>query len=106
MVADTVTNPRSVATPSASSPSPRVRAPRPTAISTWSALSVSVFPSASTSTETPDPAGVTPLTFTPVRIVISRRENSRAIWAETSSSSMGSTRGRASSTVTAAPYAV
>ena len=32
-----------------------------------------------------------------------RREKSRAIWAETSSSSMGSTRGSASSTVTETP---
>ena len=44
------------ATPSASSPSPRVRAARPTAISTWSALSVSVLPSASTSTDDPGAA--------------------------------------------------
>ena len=63
------------------------------------------MPSASTSTETPAPAGVTLLTFTPVRIVMSRREKSRAIWVEASSSSIGNTRGRASSTVTVAPYA-
>jgi hypothetical protein len=61
------------------------------------------LPSASTSTETC--AGVTLLTFTPVRIVMSRREKSRAIWVEASSSSIGNTRGRASSTVTCVPYA-
>jgi hypothetical protein len=61
------------------------------------------LPSASTATATDEAPGVTDLTRTPVRMVMPRREKSRAIWAETSSSSMGSTRGSASSTVTETP---
>ncbi len=80
-----------------------MRAARPTAISTWSARSVSTLPSASTSTATPPAPGVTAFTRTPVRMVTPRRPKSRAIWADASSSSMGSTRGSASSTVTWVP---
>ena len=89
--------------PSARAQPARARA-RPTAISTWSALSVSVLPSASTSTENPGRP----------RHALDRHpgadrdvapENRRAIWVDASSSSMGRTRGRASRTVTAAPYA-
>ena len=105
MVGATVTKPRSIATPSASSPRPLVRAARPTAISTWSARSVSVLPSASTSTATPAAPGSPTFTVTPVRMVMPRRPKSRAIWVDASSSSMGSTRGSASSTVTWVPYA-
>ena len=83
-------------TPSASSPTPAVRAPRPTAISTCSASSRPP----SVSTTTPGPPGFTAETFTPVLIVIPRRPNRRASRAETSSSSIGSTRGNASSRVT------
>ncbi len=103
MVGDTVTKPFSVAIESASSPSPRVRAARPTAISTWSVSTVSVLPSASTVTAIDERPGVTDFTRTPVRTAMSRREKSRAMRAEASSSSRGSTRGSASSTVTFVP---
>ena len=42
--------------------------------------------------------------MTPVLIAIFRRDSDRASWAETSSSSIGTTRGSASSIVTSAPY--
>ena len=67
MVGPTVTMPRSIATPSASSPSPFVRAARPTAMSTCAAVSVSRLPRASISTATLPFPGVTLTTLTPVR---------------------------------------
>ena len=57
----------------------------------------------SVSTTTPAPPGFADVTLTPVLIVMPRRENVRASSAETSSSSMGTTRGSASSTVTRVP---
>ena len=67
IVGDTVTKPRSSRRRrAASSPSPRVRAARPTAISTCSASSVSALPSASTDDRDRRPPGVTAFTFTPV----------------------------------------
>jgi len=57
----------------------------------------------SVSTVTPAAATLTPLTLTPVRTPMPRREKVFAIWAETSSSSTGRMRGSASSSVTWTP---
>ena len=99
IVGETFTKPRSSWTPTASRPTPAVRAPRPTAMSTCSA---STRPSV-VSTTAPAPPGLTAETFTPVLMVIPRRPNSRATSVEASTSSTGSTRSRASSTVTWVP---
>ena len=99
MVGEIFTNPRSSWTPTASRPTPAVRAARPTAISTWAASSRPP----SVSTMTPGPPGLTAETFTPVLIVMPRRPNSRATSAEASASSTGRTRSSASSTVTVVP---
>ena len=100
MVGDTLTKPRSIATPSASRPTPFVRAARPTAIRTcWASNRPP-----SVSITTPVVSGFTELTLTPVLIVMPRRERLRVSCALTSSSSIGTIRGSASSSVTSTPY--
>ena len=86
--------------PSLSRPTSFTFAARPTAMSTCSA---SIVP-ASVVTRTPLSPAVTDCTFTPVFISILRRAKTRASCAETSSSSIGTMRGSASSSVTAVPY--
>ena len=100
MVGETLTKPRSSAMLSASRPTPFVRAPRPTAISTCSASSLPP----SVSITAPAPPGFTALTFAPVLIVMPRRERLRVSCVLTSSSSRGTIRGSASSSVTSTPY--
>ena len=84
-----------------SSPSPAVLAVRPTAMSTCSTSSFSP----SRSTTTPAPPGFTEATLTPVLRAIPRRVNARVSSFETSSSSTGTMRGSASTSVTWTPYA-
>ena len=100
MCGETFTNPRSSWTPTVSSPSPVTFAARPTAMRTCSTSSCSP----PRSTTTPDPSGFTAATLTPVFTVIPRRANVRASSFEISSSSTGTTRGSASSSVTWTPY--
>src|SRR5438093_904122 len=101
MCGETFTNPRSTCTPRLSSPSPATLAERPTAMSTCSASSFSP----SSSMTTPGPPGFTEATFTPVLRLTPRRVNVRASSFETSSSSTGTMRGSASTSVTWTPYA-
>ena len=101
MSGETLTNPRSSWTPTASRPSPVTFAARPTAMST---CSTSSLPS-SVSTTRPGPPGFAEATLTPVLTVIPRRVNVRVSSLATSSSSSGTIRGSASSSVTWTPYA-
>ena len=100
---ETLTNPRSMATPSASSPRAWVFAPRPTAISTRAASTRAAWPSCSSSTVTPSRPTRTAWTFTPVRTSIFRLAKLRARSFEISSSSIGKSRGSASTIVTWTP---
>ena len=80
-------------------------APRPTAISTRAASTRAAWPSCSSSTVTPSRPTRTAWTFTPVRTSIFRLAKLRARSFEISSSSIGSSRGSASTIVTWTPYA-
>ena len=80
-------------------------APRPTAIRTRAPSTRVAWPSCSSSTVTPSRPTRTPWTFTPVRTSIFRFAKLRARSFEISSSSIGKSRGRASTIVTWTPYA-
>ena len=80
-------------------------APRPTAISTMAASTRVAWPSCSSSTVTPSRPVRTACTFTPVRTSIFRLAKLRARSFEISSSSIGRSRGSASTIVTWTPYA-